>query len=152
MIVAFIIGATATALMLPDMYAYSSASNGKFDPDESCLFDVDQPKCTPPEGVECPDNFGTNEDGQCFPLDENGNWTCPEGYHNEDDDETGQCYSNDQECPPGMIFEEGTGDGDDSDSCRSLYYICDEEEHRQEDYCIEFCEDEAHVVGCNREA
>lgn len=34
------------------------------EPDESCLVDVSQPKCTPAQGEECPDGFGTNEDGQ----------------------------------------------------------------------------------------
>ncbi|MGH9979539.1 MAG: hypothetical protein ACRD8Z_27425, partial [Nitrososphaeraceae archaeon] len=43
-------------------------------PDQDCLFDPSLPKCTPgPEG--CPEGFGTNEDGQCFPLG-----GCPDGY------------------------------------------------------------------------
>ena len=68
-------------------------------PDESCLFDIEQIKCLPsPITDECPENFGTNEDGQCFPLNEDGDWECPEGYHGEDDDETGQCYPNDEGC------------------------------------------------------
>jgi hypothetical protein len=148
----------APTVSVSGVYAYSASeedngSGGVFDPDESCLFDVEQPKCQLPEDMDdCPEGFGTNEDRQCFPLDENGNWTCPEGYHNMDDDETGQCYSNDEECPPGMIFEEGTG-GDDSDSCREMTYLCDEEEHMKEDYCIEFCQerqDAEHITFCRQ--
>lgn len=38
-------------------------------PDESCLFDVYQEKCLPsPITDECPEDFGTNEDGYCFVL------------------------------------------------------------------------------------
>lgn len=88
-----------------------------FDPDESCLFDVNQPKCTPPEGVDCPEGFGTNEDGQCFPLNEDGDWECPEGYHSIEDDESGQCYPESESCP------EGTIKGDDGD-CISEHW-CD---------------------------
>ena len=28
----------------------------------------------------------------------NGEWKCPEGYHGADDDESGQCYPNDEGC------------------------------------------------------
>ncbi|MGH9963820.1 MAG: hypothetical protein ACRD5E_03190 [Nitrososphaeraceae archaeon] len=82
----------ADPLDCPDVTANE---NDEFAPDEDCLFDVDQPKCTPPEGVECPESFGTNEDGQCFPdhIDEG----CPPGYHTTEDDETGECNPN-SEC------------------------------------------------------
>jgi hypothetical protein len=45
--------------------------------------------------AECPKGFATNEDDYCFPLHDAG---CPEGYHSEDEDETGQCYPNDEGC------------------------------------------------------
>jgi hypothetical protein len=118
-------------------------------PDESCLFDVYQIKCQPfPNADDCPEDFGMNEDGYCFPLDENGVWTCPEGYHNVDDDETGQCYPNEEECEDYEIFEEGKG-GEDSDSCRALYYVCDTQEYREHDKCIEFCNEDPERFGCN---
>ena len=39
---------------------------------------------------ECPEDFGSNDDSTCF-LMKDGEWICPEGYHNEDGDEIGQC-------------------------------------------------------------
>src|SRR5918994_561209 len=66
-------------------------------PDQDCLFDPSLPKCTPgPEG--CPEGFGTNEDGQCFPLG-----GCPDGYHSVEDDESGTCYPDDIPCPDGQV-------------------------------------------------
>ena len=29
---------------------------------------------------------------------------CPEGYHSVEDDDTGQCYSNDDGCPEGTVM------------------------------------------------
>ncbi|MGH9953453.1 MAG: hypothetical protein ACRD5J_17685 [Nitrososphaeraceae archaeon] len=48
-------------------------------------------KCPPVQGKECPEGFGTTEDGQYFPEHYEG---CPEGYHSIEDDETGQRYPN----------------------------------------------------------
>lgn len=67
-------------------------TNPDFDPDESCLFDAFQLKCVPGSQQECPENFGQNEDSTCVPKHDQ----CPEGYHVEDEDETGQCYPNDE--------------------------------------------------------
>jgi hypothetical protein len=75
--------------------------NPDFDPDESCLFDVYQEQCIPGAEQECPENFGNNDDATCFPktlADGEWKWRCPDGYHNEDGDETGQCYPNDEGC------------------------------------------------------
>jgi len=75
-------------------------------PDQSCLFDAYQLKGIPGSGQECPEDFGTNEDGTCFsPTLINGNWEweCPDGYHSEEDDETGQCYPDTKPCYPGQI-------------------------------------------------
>jgi hypothetical protein len=88
-----------------------------FNPDESCLFDVTQPKCIPGEEQDCPKTFGTNEDGQCFPLNAEGVWECPEGYHSIDDDESGQCYPNDDGCPGGMVLREDQQSCIDVDAC-----------------------------------
>jgi hypothetical protein len=119
-------------------------SNSRFDPDEDCLFNVDQPKCTPPEGVDCPEGFGTNEDRQCFPLNEDGDWECPEDHHSVEDDETGQCYPDEEGCPEGMIW---TGKTEDShNACSSPYSVCDEmPEH---DVCIEYCNEGPNRAGC----
>jgi hypothetical protein len=67
-------------------------------PDERCLFDPSLPHCTPPPGEDCPAGFGTNEDGQCFPLG-----GCPDGYHSVEDDESGTCYPDDIPCPDGQV-------------------------------------------------
>jgi hypothetical protein len=55
--------------------------NPDFSPDKSCLFDVYQLKCIHDSEQECPEDFGRNEDATCFPLIDNGEWECPEGYH-----------------------------------------------------------------------
>jgi hypothetical protein len=69
-------------------------------PDESCLFDVTQPRCLPDENGQCPEGFFTNEDQQCFPQHEQ----CPDGYHGQEDDETGQCYPDSRSCDEGYIL------------------------------------------------
>jgi hypothetical protein len=77
----------------------------EFAPDETCLFDVIQPKCTLPEGVpDCPEGFGTNEDRQCFPVNKEGYHECLDGTHSIEDDETGQCYPDSQPCPVNSIM------------------------------------------------
>jgi hypothetical protein len=67
-------------------------------PDERCLFDPILPHCTPPPGEDCPAGFGTNDDGQCFPL-----VGCPDGYHSNEDDESGTCYPDSEPCPDGQV-------------------------------------------------
>ena len=71
-------------------------------PDGDCLFNASLPKCDPDENGNCPDGFNLNEDGNCFP--DHNETGCPDGYHGVDDDETGQCYPNEDGCPEGMIF------------------------------------------------
>jgi hypothetical protein len=99
---------------------FRETNKGAFNPDQGCLFNVDQPKCTPPEGVDCPEDFGTNEDGQCFPLNEDGDWECPPDYHSVDDDETSQCYPNNEGCPDGMVLREDEESCVDVDDCETL--------------------------------
>ena len=101
---------------------FDSCSNSNIEateqePDESCLFDVSQPKCTPPQGEECPEGFGTNEDGQCFPEHYEG---CPEGYHGVQDDETGQCYSNDDGCPGATVMTNEKDNCIDKNTCENF--------------------------------
>jgi hypothetical protein len=77
-----------------------------------------------------------NEDGYCFPSIEGDGQRCPEGYHDEDEDETGQCYPNSAGCNTVTIID-GTRipyilltdrpDGKD-DNCASPSYLCDSEE------------------------
>ncbi len=129
--------------------------NTEFDPDESCLFDVYQKQCIPGSEQECPrPQFGNNEDYTCFPktfINGTWDWECPEGYHSEDDDETGQCYPNDKGCSPGLVLITSSDSGDKLDRCADMTYLCDEEEYIKEDYCIEFCkerQDAEHVPFC----
>lgn len=76
-------------------------NNNKKGPDRDCLFNASLPKCDPDRDGNCPDDFNLNEDGNCFPDHSDGG--CPEGTHSVDDDETGQCYKDDEEdCPDGM--------------------------------------------------
>lgn len=123
------------------------------EPDESCLFDVYQIKCQPfPNADDCPEDFGMNEDGYCFPLIDNGEWGCPEGYHTRDDDETGQCYPNERGCEwDGYIFLEGGEDGE-GDRCAVLYAICNEEEYREREECIEYCKELPDGFGCKSDS
>lgn len=117
--------------------------NPNFDPDESCQLDAYQEKCTPGSEQECPDGFGQNEDATCVPKDD-----CPEGYHRETDDETGQCYPDDEGCSSDSYVMIEREDG--SKYCEVLYLLCDEAEHSSTDYCIEFCEENPDSMGCNR--
>jgi hypothetical protein len=110
------------------------AINPNFNPDYSCLFDVYQLKCIPGSEQECPKNFGNNEDSTYFPLDRYGDWTCPDGYHSVDDDETGQCYRNEEGCEYEgmMLLTDRPGKGD---RCASIDSICSYENHTV-DICI----------------
>lgn len=95
-----------------------------------------QEKCLPsPITDDCPESFWTNEDGYCFPVNENGNWVCPEGYHDVDDDESGQCYPNSEECPGYTILVPDKDEEDDGDRCASIDSICSYENHTA-DICI----------------
>lgn len=126
--------------------------NPDFDPDESCLFDVFQLKCVPGSQQECPEGFGAADPDNCFPMiGENGTWACPDGYHSVEDDETGQCYSNDEGCEyDDMIFtEDKTGCVEYKISCdvnpnhplcngeerTDGIKVCDEPDHPGYKYC-----------------
>jgi hypothetical protein len=82
------------------------AINPDFDPDESCRFDAFQGKCTLGAEQECPDGFGGNQYGTCFPVNKEGYMDCPEGTHSIEGDETGQCYPNDEQCWHGTMMNE----------------------------------------------
>ena len=75
-------------------------------PDGDCLYNASLPKCDPDSDGNCPDDFNLNEDGNCFP--DHHETGCPEGTHGVDDDETGQCYKDDEvDCPDGMELSDG---------------------------------------------
>ncbi len=75
-------------------------------PDGDCLYNASLPKCDPDSDGNCPDGFNMNEDGNCFP--DHSDEGCPEGTHGVDDDETGQCYKdNEVDCPSGMELVDG---------------------------------------------
>jgi hypothetical protein len=94
-------------------------------PDDDCLFDTSQPQCVPlPGETDCPEGFGTNEDGRCFPLHER----CTSGYHSHEDDESGECIPNSTPCNPGYVMnpdypscdkkERVCADNPDADVCK----------------------------------
>jgi hypothetical protein len=71
------------------------AINEDFNPDRSCMFDAYQLRCILGADQVCPEGFGNNDDSTCFFFHKKG---CPEGYHSTENDETGQCYSNEEGC------------------------------------------------------
>ena len=83
-------------------------------PDGDCLFDPSLPKCAPDENGNCPDGFGMNGDGQCFPRHDR----CPEGYHSHEDDESGKCIPDNVPCDPGYIMNP------DYPSCNNKDRVC----------------------------
>jgi hypothetical protein len=108
------------------------AINPDFAPDEDCNL-VYELKCLPGTEQECPEGYNGGDDNSCSPKE------CQEGYHYEDEDETGLCYPNDEGCGdygPYVLIE-----GKYGDRCALLYFICDEAEHREEDYCLDYLED-----------
>lgn len=127
-------------------------------PDESCLFDVYQIKCqafpnaNESAPAQCPEGFFTNEDEYCVPNHDEG---CPEGYHSTDEDESGQCYPNNEGCDawvqPAYIDErfEYILEKDDyrGDICRNPHNYCPD--HRDVPECKEFLEAEAEQSRTN---
>ena len=85
-------------------------------PDRDCLFDPSLPKCAPNETGKCPEGFGMNGDGQCFPRHDR----CPEGYHSHEDDESGRCIPNEISCDTGYIMNP------DYPSCENKDRVCQE--------------------------
>lgn len=121
------------------------AINPDLDVDEDCKFDAYQIKCQPGSEQECPWGPGTNEDYSCVPND----IECPVGYNIEDDDESGQCIPNEIcEAYDNMVLIEREGEGD---RCAALYYLCNEDGQRAEEYCIEYCNEDPDRMGCKSE-
>jgi hypothetical protein len=79
-----------------------------------CLFDPSLPKCARgPEG--CPKGFVTNAYEECLPRHPGG---CPEGYHSHEDDESGKCISDSEDCAKGYVMNP------DYAECRRLEFVC----------------------------
>ena len=118
-------------------------------PDESCLFDITQIKCLPFPGEDkCPVGFGNNEDGRCIPrtlVNGEWEWVCPEGYHDVDDDESGQCYPNSEGCESDeYVLVPDPDPWDKGDRCAYLGYICHEgDEFSDHPACKESLEERA---------
>ena len=118
--------------------------NPDFAPDYSCLFDTFQLKCIPGSEQECPEGFGNGDPETCFAetfINGKWEWKCPKGYHNVDDDETGQCYPNEGGCEYDdmVLLTNRPGKGD---RCASLDYICGENgEYPNHPKCKEFCDE-----------
>jgi hypothetical protein len=108
--------------------------NPNFAPDESCDINAYQLKCIPGSEQDCPDGFGQNEDYVCAPIG-----PCPDDYHGEDDDETGQCYPDSEGCSNDEYYilrerEDGKGK-----TCSALYYLCsDSSDDRDHPACKEY--------------
>lgn len=94
----------------------TKGNTGILKPDMDCLFDPSLPKCAPNEKGQCPDDFGMNEDGQCFPLHER----CPQGYHSHEDDESGKCIPDNIPCELGYIMNPSFPE------CQQKQYVCQE--------------------------
>jgi hypothetical protein len=68
------------------------------------------------------------------------NFEYPEGYAGADDDETGQCITHEEcESYDDYVLLEREDEGD---RCAALYYLRNEDGQREEDYCIEFCNED----------
>jgi hypothetical protein len=91
--------------------------------EDPCLFDTSLPECQPVDG-KCPEGYGMNGDGACFPLHPQG---CPSGYHSHEDDETGECIPDDEPCADGYIMNP------DYPECGKIDRIC--AEHPDLDGC-----------------
>ena len=106
------------------------AINPAFDPDYDCNLAYEF-KCIPGSQQECPEGYHNGEDNVCSPED------CQEGYHMVDDDETGLYYPDSEGCPDDNFILIERGNGNEM-KCAAFFYICDNEEHTNLDYCIEY--------------
>ncbi|MFZ0555519.1 MAG: hypothetical protein WBL67_09090 [Nitrososphaeraceae archaeon] len=139
-IVATLLGSTqiaAASTADTDTYITSHCKNDRpainpdFAPNESRQFDAYQIKCIPGSVQECPEGFAENEDSMCNP-----GGLSPEGYHGEDDDESGQCYPNSEGCNTYTITKDETRvpfvlltdrPDDKPDRCAKPSYLCHED-------------------------
>ena len=116
------------------------AINPDFAPDEDCNIAYEL-KCVPGTDQKCPEGYNGGDDNVCSPKE------CQEGYHEEEDDETGLCYPDDEGCSQDdyVLVEREDGKGM---ICAYFYSICDEAEHSSKEYCIEWCEEDPDRLTC----
>ena len=121
------------------------AINPDFAPDEDCNIAYEL-KCIPGSQQSCfegLEGFNNGENNVCTPIE------CQEGYHDVDDDETGLCYPNSEDCDDSYVmtydgkqrypyvFVEGKDDK--GDRCANPVYLCDDESSHE--ICKEFLDD-----------
>ena len=159
------LAAIIPVLLVPNVYASEDpfrtnqgnrpAINPDFDPDFDCNYDVSQIHCIPGSAQQCPKpQFSAGDPQMCFPktlVDGEWKWRCPDDHHTVDSDETGQCYPNSEGCEwdSYVLLTDRPGK---NDRCAGLIYICNEAEHKGEDYCIEYCEEDPDRFVCKPEA
>lgn len=112
------------------------AINPDFAPDENCDLKWEL-KCIPGSQQNCFDDLEGYNNGEMNVCTLIG---CPEGYHDNFEWEDNVCYSNDEGCQSDDYILVEREDEDRNDTCGPLYYYCDEEEVRNEDFCIEYRE------------
>ena len=110
------------------------AINPDFAPDQDCNLAYEL-KCIPGSQQSCFDleGFENGEDNVCSPEQ------CQEGYHEEEDNESGLCYPDDEGCRTDdyVLIERDDGEM----FCAYFSSICGYDEHAKEDYCIEWREE-----------
>lgn len=107
------------------------AINPDFAPDEDCNIDYEL-KCVPGSQQSCfggLEGYHNGEDNVCSPID------CQEGYHGIDNDESGLCYPNSEDCDGYVMTHNGTqrypyvfveGENGKDDRCADPTYLCDD--------------------------
>jgi hypothetical protein len=117
------------------------AINPDFAPDDDCSIEHEL-KCIPGAEQECPEGFNPNEDNICG-LDD-----CLEGYVVADEDESGLCITY-EECESGFHADNNYILIKDDGRCALGYFVCDDPDHRDENYCIEYCDEKPDQQVCD---
>jgi hypothetical protein len=117
------------------------AINPDFAPDESCDPKWEL-KCIPGSEQGCfgdgLEGYNNGEMNVCTPIG------CPDSYHDNFEWEDNICYSNEQGCHnDGYIML----DDEFGMTCEPPY-LCEEPEHRDQDPCIEYCDENPWKEGC----
>jgi hypothetical protein len=120
--------------------------NPDFAPDEDCNIAYEL-KCIPGSQQSCfdLDGFHNGEDNVCSPVE------CQEGYASADDEETGLCITY-EKCESDRYVDNGYILLKDESRCAYWFRVCDEAEHRGEDYCIENCKENPDRFVCRPDA
>jgi hypothetical protein len=119
-----------------------SAINPAFDPDEDCNFAYEL-HCVPGTEQECPEGWDNGEDNVCSPDG------CEEGYVEADEEEHGPCNITYEECESGSYADNDYILIKDDSRCALGYFVCIEPEHREKDYCIEYCDENPEKDACD---